>query len=164
MSAHGTTRKSNGLRGPPPVSGGNSSLHGTWGQYEDPREYCTIHQNRGRTEVFLGSATKGTGKMKLRFIGAAFAMSLLPMTANAQLTIDMGAIKCDQYLAMSPAVSRDFSAWASGWFSYQNRRTFVDVVAHQQNIANLKAWCQYHPQEGVMAGMKAALEKAIGPQ
>ncbi|MGC2585601.1 MAG: HdeA/HdeB family chaperone, partial [Pseudolabrys sp.] len=54
--------------------------------------------------------------MRLRLICTAFAVSLLPVTANAQITIDMGAIRCDQYLAMSPAQSRDFSAWMSGWF------------------------------------------------
>jgi hypothetical protein len=98
--------------------------------------------------------------MKLQLSGTAFAISFLPAVANAQLTIDMSAIKCDQYLAMSPAMSRDFSAWMSGWFSYQTRRTFVDVLLHQKNIANLKAWCQYHPQDSVMIG----LQTAIGPQ
>jgi HdeA/HdeB family len=98
--------------------------------------------------------------MRLPFISTVFAISLLPAAANAQLTIDMGAFTCSQYLAMSPAMSRDFSAWMSGWFSYQTRRTFVDVLAHQKNIANLKAWCQYNPQASVMAG----LQRAIGPQ
>ena len=98
--------------------------------------------------------------MKLRSISAAFAISLLPMAANAQLTIDMGAFTCSQYLAMTPAMSRDFSAWMSGWFSYQTRRPFVDLVLHQKNIANLKAWCQYHPQDSVMTGLQAG----IGPQ
>jgi len=108
----------------------------------------------------LGAISKRTSKMKPRLISAAFAISLLPMAANAQLTIDMNSIKCDQYLAMSPSMSRDFSAWMSGWFSYQTRRTFVDVALHQKNIANLKAWCQYHPQESVMDG----LQRGIGPQ
>jgi len=98
--------------------------------------------------------------MKFRLVGAAFAISLLPAAANAQVTIDMNAFTCQQYLAMSPEMSRDFSAWMSGWFSYQTRRTFVDIGLHQKNIANLKAWCQYHPQESVMAG----LQRAIGPQ
>ncbi len=66
--------------------------------------------------------------MKLRLISAALAISLLPVTANAQVTIDMGAFTCGQYLAMSPSMSRDFSAWMSGWFSYQTRRTFVDLL------------------------------------
>ncbi|MGB9216359.1 MAG: HdeA/HdeB family chaperone [Pseudolabrys sp.] len=103
---------------------------------------------------------KRSYEMRLRLICTAFAISLLPVTANAQITIDMGAIRCDQYLAMSPAQSRDFSAWMSGWLSYQTRREFVDIDLHQKNIANLKAWCQYHPQEGVMAG----LQRGIGPQ
>ena len=98
--------------------------------------------------------------MRLRLISTAFAISLLPVVANAQLTIDMGAFTCSQYLAMSPSMSRDFSAWMSGWFSYQTRRTFVDVLLHQKNIANLKAWRQYHPQDSVMIG----LQTAIGPQ
>jgi hypothetical protein len=98
--------------------------------------------------------------MRRRLISAALAISLLPVAANAQLTINMNMIKCDQYLAMSPDMSRDFSAWMSGWFSYQTRRTFVDLSLHQKNIANVKAWCQYHPQESVMTG----LQNAIGPQ
>jgi hypothetical protein len=109
----------------------------------------------------LGPAPeKGTSKMRLRLISTAFAISLLPGVANAQVTVDMRAIKCNQYLAMSPGMSRDFSAWMSGWFSYQTRRTFVDILLHQKNIANLKAWCQFHPQDSVMVG----LEKGIGPQ
>ena len=70
--------------------------------------------------------------MSLRLISAAFVISLFPMAANAQLTIDMSAITCGQYLAMPPAMSRDFSAWMSGWFSYQTRRTFVDVLCTRQ--------------------------------
>ena len=91
-------------------------------------------------------------------IRAATAISLLPVAANAQLTINMDQIKCDQYLAMSPDMSRDFSAWMSGWFSYQTRRTFVDLALHQKNIANVKAWCQYHPQESVMTGLQNAIK------
>ena len=98
--------------------------------------------------------------MKLRLINTEFAISLLPMAANAQVTIDMGAFTCGQYLAMSPTISRDFSAWMSGWSSYQTRKTFVDVLAHQKNIASLKSWCQFHPQASVMN----ALQSAIGPQ
>jgi len=74
--------------------------------------------------------------MKLRLINTEFAISLLPMAANAQVTIDMGAFTCGQYLAMSPTISRDFSAWMSGWSSYQTRKTFVDVIAHQKHIAS----------------------------
>jgi len=82
------------------------------------------------------------------------------MAANAQVIIDMGAFTCDQYLAMSPAMSRDFSAWISGWFSYQAHKTFVDVLAHEKNIASVKSWCQSHPRVNLME----ALQSTIGPQ
>jgi hypothetical protein len=95
--------------------------------------------------------------MKLRLISTAFAISLLPMAASAQLTINMGAFTCSQYLAMSPSMSRDFSAWMSGWFSYQTRRTVLDLATHQNNIAKLKSWCQYNPQASVMAALQSVI-------
>jgi len=95
--------------------------------------------------------------MKLRLISAVFAISLLPMTANAQVIIDMGAFTCSQYLTMSPPMSRDFSAWMSGWFTYQTRSTFVDILTHQKNIATVKSWCQYRPQASVMSALQSAI-------
>ena len=98
--------------------------------------------------------------MRLRLISMAFTICLLPAVANAQLIFDMSAVTCDQYLAMSPAMSRDFSAWMSGWFSNQTGRRVVDVLVHQKNIVIVKSWCQSHPQASVMV----ALQSAIGPQ
>ncbi len=92
--------------------------------------------------------------MKLQLISTVLALLLLPAAANAQVTIDMGAIKCNQYLAMTPSTSDDFSAWMSGWFSYKTGRTFVDLALHQRNIARVKDWCKYNPQESVMAGLQ----------
>jgi hypothetical protein len=96
-------------------------------------------------------------KMKTGLICLTFAISIIPVVANAQLTIDMANIKCDQYLSMPPSQSNDFSAWMSGWFSYKNNRTFVDLVAHQKNIASVKEWCRFHPGESVMTGLKNAV-------
>jgi HdeA/HdeB family len=96
--------------------------------------------------------------MRCGLISLTFAISIVPIAANAQLTIDMGKIICEQYLAMPPSQSDKFSAWMSGWFSYQSDRPFVDLALHQRNIASVKAWCQYHPAESVMFG----LQKAVG--
>jgi HdeA/HdeB family len=98
--------------------------------------------------------------MKVRVTALAMAALLLPAAANAQVTIDMNAIKCSQYLAMQPGTSRAFSAWMSGWFSYQTRKTYVDLVVHEQNVKNVQDWCVHHPNDKVMTG----LQNAIGPQ
>jgi len=94
--------------------------------------------------------------MRLKFTGLTLAISILPLTANAQTTVQMANIRCDQYLAMPPSQQEKFSAWMSGWFSYQTRTPWVDLLAYRQNIANVKAWCQRYPGEKVMSGLKAA--------
>jgi hypothetical protein len=99
---------------------------------------------------------EGYTAMKLRMTILSCAILLFPVAANAQLTIDMNNITCGQYLAMPPSQSRSFSAWMSGWFSYQLSKETIDLVTHEKNVANVKAWCQYHPQETVMSGLKNA--------
>jgi len=83
----------------------------------------------------------------------AFAFCVLPAAANAQLSVEMRNIRCEQYLAMSPSQSSAFSAWMSGWYSYKIGKTGVDLIAYQKNIENVKAWCRYHPQDTVMSGL-----------
>ena len=98
--------------------------------------------------------------MKTALAAVGMSALLLASTANAQIVVDMNAIKCSQYLAMGSDMSRDFSAWMSGWFSYQTRKTYVDLIVHQQNISNVKDWCKYHMDEKVMTG----LQNAVGNQ
>jgi HdeA/HdeB family len=95
--------------------------------------------------------------MRTGLIGLTFAIAVIPAVANAQLTIDMGNVTCGQYVAMPPSQSNDFSAWMSGWFSYKNNKTYVDLVAHQKNIASVKEWCKFHPSETVMMGLRKAI-------
>jgi HdeA/HdeB family protein len=94
--------------------------------------------------------------MKLKSTALLLAISLLPLTAHAQITVQMADIRCDQYLAMPPAQQEKFSAWMSGWFSYQTRTPWVDFLQYRQNIANVKAWCLTYPNEKIMTGLKKA--------
>jgi hypothetical protein len=93
---------------------------------------------------------------RLKSIVAGLAISAFAATANAQVTIEMANIRCEQYLRMPAADSRDFSAWMSGWFSYKIGKSWVDLVAFEKNIKNVQAWCRYHPKETVMSGLKNA--------
>jgi hypothetical protein len=92
----------------------------------------------------------------LRSAVLALAMTVLAGVANAQVTIEMANIRCEQYLAMPVNQSREFSAWMSGWFSYKLGKTWVDLVAFEKNIKNVQAWCKYHPKETVMSGLQNA--------
>jgi hypothetical protein len=98
--------------------------------------------------------------MRYRLIILTLAILIAPAFVSAALatTVDMRSITCSEYLAMPAAPSSKFSAWMTGWFSYQSRRTFVDFDLHRANVASVRAWCQSNPSASVMVG----LEKSIG--
>jgi HdeA/HdeB family protein len=98
--------------------------------------------------------------MRYRLIILTFVILIVPAFNSAALatTADIRSVTCSEYLAMPAAPSNTFSAWMTGWFSYQSRRTFVDFDLHRANVASVKAWCQSNPSASVMVG----LEKSIG--
>jgi hypothetical protein len=97
-----------------------------------------------------------TMQFGVKLASLALATCVFGTAANAQVTIEMRKITCAQYLAMAPAQSRTFSAWMSGWYNYQIRTTWVDLLEYQKNVANVKAWCKYHQNETVMSGLDKA--------
>jgi hypothetical protein len=97
--------------------------------------------------------------MRCRMISLTFAILVVPAFASEALaTVDIRSITCSEYLAMPAAPSSKFSAWMTGWFSYESRRTFVDFDLHRTNVASVRGWCQSNPSASVMVG----LEKSIG--
>jgi hypothetical protein len=95
--------------------------------------------------------------MRHRLIITTLALAISATSASAQVIVDMSRYTCAQYLAMPPATAQNFAAWMSGWFAYQERRTFVDVTLHQKNVESLRSWCQTHPQETLMGALKGAI-------
>lgn len=106
--------------------------------------------------VLLAAIRTEDDEMKLRLTCLALAI-VIPVLAHAQTTIDMARITCGQYLAMSPSMASDFSAWMSGWIAFQERRTFIDVLKYQKNVQSVRSWCQNRPQAGVMDALKSAI-------
>ncbi|MEJ2378676.1 MAG: DUF992 domain-containing protein [Pseudolabrys sp.] len=69
------------------------------------------------------------GVSSLKLVSAPVAVPIEPQT-----TIEMRKVTCVQFLAMTLAESKRFSAWMSGWYSYQVGKTRVDVVAYRKNV------------------------------
>jgi hypothetical protein len=83
-----------------------------------------------------------------------------PAAAHAQVTMDMTKVTCADYLAMPSDVSRDFSAWMSGWFNQKNNDATINVAGYMSNVANVQKWCASNPKESVFAGLQRAVPKA----
>src|SRR4051794_32941421 len=84
---------------------------------------------------------------------AIACVSVFAGSARAE-TIDMRSITCGDYLAMPAASANKFSAWMTGWFSYQTNKTYVDFDIHRANVASVRTWCQGHAAASVMSALE----------
>jgi hypothetical protein len=92
-------------------------------------------------------------RMCLAMVGLA-----LPFAANAQVMFDTARVTCADYLAMSPADARLFSAFMSGWFNQKTGRVTVDLNQYERNIADVRSRCASIPEETVIAVLQRATD------
>ena len=99
------------------------------------------------------------GDMTMRkvLLCLAVAMTFAPSSSQGQVTLDMSRITCADYVAMSPAQARIFSAWMSGWFNHKWGYTTMGLDDFARNVASVRQWCTTSPQATVMG----ALERSI---
>jgi hypothetical protein len=93
-------------------------------------------------------------------VAASFALTALAVPAHAQMAFDMSRVTCADYTAMSPATSRSFSAWMSGWFNQRSGSTVVNLDGYRRNVANVQRWCRSNPRQPVMTGLSTAVSRA----
>lgn len=94
--------------------------------------------------------------MKCSLMCLAVAGMALPFAANAQVMFDTTRVTCADYLAMSPADARLFSAFMSGWFNQKTGHVTVDLNQYERNVANVRSWCATNPKETVIVGLQRA--------
>jgi len=87
---------------------------------------------------------------------------LIPMlfavaVAQAQTTIDVSKISCDQ-LAAAKVASPDYIAiWLSGYYNGKRNNTIVDVEKLQDNARKIRSYCLYNGKGTVMEAVEKIL-------
>ncbi len=89
-----------------------------------------------------------------------FAIAALGLPAQAQVTYDMSKVTCATYLAMDDGVSRDFSAWMSGWFNEKAGSTAINLEGYRANVASVQNWCKSNANVSVMESLKNSVAAA----
>jgi hypothetical protein len=84
----------------------------------------------------------------------AVAMTVMPGSGHAQVTLDMTRLTCADYLAMPPDQARIFSAWMSGWFNQKFGYISVGLGDYARNVASVRQWCATSPRETIMAALE----------
>ena len=79
--------------------------------------------------------------------------------AQAQVTLDVSKITCDQFTLYKITDPQNIAIWLSGYYHGQRNTTTVDTQQLAGNLQKIKDYCNLRPQETVMK----AVESVFGP-
>lgn len=61
--------------------------------------------------------------------------------AHGQVTVDVGKITCEQYLAFAVADPRDIAIWLSGYYHGKQGNTILEPQKLKENAERLQSAC-----------------------
>jgi acid stress chaperone HdeB len=84
---------------------------------------------------------------------------MLATTAQAQMTIDVSKITCDQFRTYKVTNPNYIAIWIDGFYSSKRDSTVVDVQSFKNNFEKLNDYCITHLKMPVMDAAKALFGK-----
>ena len=97
-------------------------------------------------------------KLKLFALGSVLVI-LLVSAAQAQVSIDVSKITCDQYLLNKIANPKTVGVWLSGFYAGKRNITVVDTQALDRNSEKVSEYCGSNRNMTLMQ----AVETTLGP-
>jgi hypothetical protein len=97
--------------------------------------------------------------MKRLLLTIAALMLASGSGAQAQVTLDVSKITCDQFTLYRITDPQNIAIWLSGYYHGQRNSTTVDTQQLAGNLQKIKDYCNLRPQETVMH----AVESVFGP-
>jgi|SRR5579871_3408003 len=79
--------------------------------------------------------------------------------AQAQVTIDIAKITCDQFTLYKITDPQNIAIWLSGYYHGLHKTTTIDTQQLAGNLQKIKDYCNLHTQETVFQ----AVQKVFGP-
>jgi acid stress chaperone HdeB len=92
------------------------------------------------------------------YVGVAALLSI--SAANAQVTIDVSKITCEQLVLYQITNSENIAVWLHGYYSGKQGTTTVDTQAFKANADKVRAYCRMNSKVTVMQ----AIETVLGPK
>lgn len=85
-----------------------------------------------------------------QFVPAALviAAAFLPQAASSAI-LDLGTVKCKDFLAGSKEDISYTAAWLDGYYKDEDDPAIIDFDKLKENAARLGAYCGQHPEVGV---------------
>jgi len=95
-------------------------------------------------------------RSKLFVLGYLFTI-LLVSGAQAQITIDMSKITCDQFLQHKVGNPRVIAAWLSGFYAGKRNNPVVDQQTLERNVDKVSAFCDSNRKTLLMQAVETTL-------
>jgi acid stress chaperone HdeB len=97
---------------------------------------------------------------RFKLVVAAFVLALAPsLPAQAQVTLDVTKITCEQFTLYKITDPRNIAIWLSGYYHGKRDSTTVDTQQLTANVKKITDYCIMKPQETVWN----AVETIFGP-
>jgi acid stress chaperone HdeB len=84
---------------------------------------------------------------------------LVISAAQAQVTIDVSKITCEQFRGYAITDPNNIALWLSGYYNGQRNNTIIKVESFKENLEKVKDYCITHPTVTVMQAVEALLGK-----
>jgi acid stress chaperone HdeB len=92
---------------------------------------------------------RGTKMMRSRWLDLLL-MLLALSTAQAQTTLDIAKITCEQFITVKVDSPENIAIWLSGYYHGKRGSTTVDVEGLKEQPRKIETYCLYKDQGGTV--------------
>ena len=98
--------------------------------------------------------------MKPKIIIPSLMLVCLTISAaQAQVTIDVSKITCEQFRGFAITDPNNIALWLSGYYNGQRGNTIIEPQSFKENVERLKDYCITNPKVPVMQAVETVLGK-----
>jgi HdeA/HdeB family len=129
--------------------------------FEEAKSISSVNRRLPSQTFEEWTTSPGEHAVRSRF-NTLYALSIILAAvpaAQAQETVDVAKITCEQFLTGKVADSRSVTIWLSGYFNGTRNNTVLDVSALQKNSQDVMDYCLSHPSVILMNAVKTLFGK-----
>jgi acid stress chaperone HdeB len=97
------------------------------------------------------------GTVKGRLLLTSALLVFVQMPTQAQVTVDVSKITCEEYLTDTFTFSQDIVMWLSGYYNGKRNNTIIEPDAVKKNEEKVNLYCYQHRETTVMDAVKNVL-------
>jgi acid stress chaperone HdeB len=97
-------------------------------------------------------------KLKINISGLIL-LGLMSAAAQAEVTVDVAKISCEQFRGYAITDPNNIALWLSGYYSGKRGSTIVNVQVFKENLQKVKDYCITNPKVTVMQAVEEILGK-----